>query len=189
MRRTPRTIVLLLVAAAGLVACSSAGSDNDIGSDGGPTSSGPTASASSASGPADDLVALIAANLDAIEEEGAIEFTPAEAECTATRVATDVAPERLIELEAFNADLTHLEFTADERDVVFAAISSCVDLEAQLAAFFGSDPSLSPEEAMCLAEAYAATDLLPEALFRTEPDADLNQRIDDFLQQAFADCA
>lgn len=71
---------------------------------------------------------------------------------------------------------------------MLASISDCVDLEAQLASFFAADPSLSGDQAACVAESYVNSDVFPEALFSTEPDSALDARVSDELASAYQSC-
>jgi hypothetical protein len=138
----------------------------------------------------DDLTSSIAAALAGIEGDGALVFTTSEADCVAASVVGDFEHDRLIELEADQGtDLTGLAWTDAERDQVFASLRECVYLEGQLTEFFASDPSMSPEDAMCVAESYLDSEVFPEALFSSMPDEDLNARIDAELSAAFESCA
>jgi len=158
------------------------------GDDSSTTTTAP-ASVSSAEQQSLDLTDVIAESLDAIDEFGAISFTSAEAKCTADLVVRAIDGGRLIELGAASGeDLTQMVWSPDERDLVFAAVEQCVDLEDQLTELFVVDGA-DPEFAACVAELYAASDVLPEALFSTEPDADLDGRIDAALRSAVADCS
>lgn len=151
------------------------------GSDGG---SGPVPDSS------DDLTSSIAAALVAISGDGAVVFTGPEADCVATSVVGDFDRDRLIELGADQGtDVTGLAWTDAERDKVFASLRKCVDLEGQITELLASDPSLSPEDASCVAASYLDSEVFPEALFSTMPDEDLNARIDAELSAAFEACA
>jgi hypothetical protein len=150
------------------------------GSDGGP---------SGGSDASEDLTSSIAAALVAIEGDGALVFTPPEADCVAAAVVDDFDRERLIELQADQGtDLTGLAWTTAERNKVLATLRDCVDLESQLTELFAADPSLTAGQATCLAKSYLGSKVFPEALFSTMPDEDLNARIDAELAATFESC-
>lgn len=181
MRRTRLLISILAIGSVGIAACG----DNERSS----TSAHPTTPGAD-DAEANAMVNAIAATLDAIDEEGAITFTADEATCLSQRVVASIGVDRLVELGAdAGDDLTSLTWTPDERGIVFDHLASCVDIEAQLTALFARDPAVPPEVAACVGESYAASDVLPEALFSVEPDDDLSQRIDEALGTAFASCS
>lgn len=151
---------------------------------------GSEGNASGGSDASDDLTSSIAAALVAIEGDGAVRFTSSEADCVAAAVVGDFERDRLIELEADQGtDLTGLPWTDTERAKVFVSVRDCVDLESQLTELFAGDPSLSTEQARCLAQSYLESEVFREALFSTMPDQDLNARVDAELAAAFESCA
>ena len=127
--------------------------------------------------------------MTAIDEAGAITFAASEAECTAQRVVAEVGAARLTELGADqDVELTRLGWTADERAAVFVAIRRCVDLPTQLTDLFSADPTLSLEQAACIAQAYSESEVFPEAQFSTAPDPAVNGRVDNAIDSAYEAC-
>jgi len=146
------------------------------------TSAVPAASESS-------LVDAIAAALPS-SQEGAVTFAPSEAKCLADRVVADIGAARLVTLGADSGDdLTSLAWTAAEREVVFAAITGCIDMHAQLSALFADSFNGDTHLADCVATAYEKSGVLAEAIFETSPDPALDHRIDATINDAVASCS
>jgi hypothetical protein len=136
-----------------------------------------------------ELHALIQRGLEQADQDNALHFTEDEADCVADRVMEDISDDRLKDLgvdEGFG--LSTLDFTPAEQDVVFAALSGCVDLVAQVADTLATDSGLDGEQARCLAEGYAADDAFREAIFSERFDPALNDRIDTALADAARTC-
>lgn len=123
-----------------------------------------------------------------------LRFSADEADCVAAVVVAEIDTNRLEELgldldDPHGPDLAEPPLTADEADVVYAAIDDCVDLAAQVATFLEEDASLTDDEARCVAEEYVGSGLLRAALLGAEEDPELNDRIDATLGNALARCA
>ena len=135
------------------------------------------------------LSTVIAEGLRADDDRGELTFTEEEASCVADRVLDQLGEERLRDLGADRTPLDELPLDDDERRVVFLAVDGCVDLVTQVAGFLAEDAALPEEVARCVAERYAASGELQDALFGSAIDPELGARIDAVLDAALADCA
>lgn len=129
--------VLAVIFVVGLVAC-----------DGGESSDaavGPEAGAAAISESADDPAGL--------------RFTEAEAGCVADGLVENFDPSRLTELgldgSGSESKLSQPPLNQAEADQIFGLYRRCLDLVAQLADLFSADPTLSPDDAECMAEEYS----------------------------------
>ena len=136
-----------------------------------------------------ELHDLVQRGLEQADDENALHFTEAEAQCVADRVMADISDQRLKDLgvdEGFG--LATLDLTPVEQGVVFAALTDCVDVVAQVAETLATDSGLDDEQARCLAEGYAASDAFRDAIFSERFDPALNDRIDAALAAAAGTC-
>jgi hypothetical protein len=136
------------------------------------------------------LAESIAATLQDTSMWHSLKYSPAEASCLAKHVINKIGAPRLVQLGANGGtDLAMLDWTVGERDMVFGSMRQCVDIHAQLVAVFSSDSSVDSDVAECVATAYEQSDVLPDALFSTEPDPALSQRVDKTIGEAFNACS
>ena len=191
-RRNARCVVQAVVAVGSvvLVSCGSGSATAPPAITSSPTTGAPALAVTSAV-PASEssLVEAIAAALPS-SHEGAVTFAPSEAKCLADRVVADIGAARLVTLGADTGDdLTSLAWTPAEREVVFAAITGCIDMQAQLSALFADSFNGDTHLADCVAAAYEKSGVLAEAIFETSPDPALDHRIDATINDAVASCS
>jgi hypothetical protein len=127
-----------------------------------------------------------------------LQFTADEADCAADAVIDALGAARIEQLRTDAANdvggpegldlLREPPLEADEADTVFAAMTGCIDLAAQVTDLFLASGK-SPEAARCMAERYIATDVLEEAIMTARADADLTADINRTLVEIGSTCS
>jgi hypothetical protein len=113
-----------------------------------------------------------------------------EAVCLAEELATAWGPERLATMGLTEAeDFDDLGLTPDEEDAALEMFSDCIDLTPRIVDMLMAEQGTPRAAARCAADRLMASGLVEESLRAEELDPELNQRIDDFLDDAVAACS
>lgn len=143
-----------------------------------------------------DMVAVIATSLRETGESdpNGLQFTAAEADCAAEKIADAVERPRLEELglgvdSGVGPELSEPPLTTSEGDAVFAAYEACLDLPAQVTTLLKSGGSMTDDVAECVADAYVESGIMREALLNPQFNQEVNDRIDAVLAEAEAECS
>jgi hypothetical protein len=165
----PRPFAIVLMAVALVTAC-----DGDDGSD-------------------EELRALIADDLVASQQDGAISFDEEQAACVADGLVDGFGSDQLrawgYDEEAGQTpegDLTIED--PDQREDAWDVLVGCVDVTEQIAGILAAGGSLEEQEATCVAEQYVASDVAAHAVFGPG-DAEVNEQVDQLLAEAVEDCS
>lgn len=121
---------------------------------------------------------------DGQDDPNALPFDEASSRCVAEALVLGFEPERLEELgldvdAGAGPDLYEPPLTSEEADATYEIFDRCVDLVGELTEVFASE---------CIAQHYYDADVLRDALFLAEPDAEVNGRIDAALEDAASAC-
>jgi hypothetical protein len=128
-----------------------------------------------------------------------LQFTSAEAQCAAQGVVDGLGVARIEELRSEAANevgstgdgvdlLQEPPLEPDEADVVYTAMTGCIDFTAQVTDVLVA-AGKPPDAARCMAERYVETDVPRRAIMAAETDPELMAEINAALTQVATACA
>jgi hypothetical protein len=127
----------------------------------------------------------VASHLDVRADPNGPQFSAEESVCVAERVVSDLGVARPVEL-GLHGDggdppfLREPPLDGHEADLVFAAITACVDMRGQVIGLFASGGASTPAAA-CMADRYLASELPRRALMADVTDDALSFEIEAML--------
>jgi hypothetical protein len=146
----------------------------------------------------DETATRIASWFTDQSDSNGLQFTAAEADCAAQEVVHGLGVTRIEELRTIQADefgnagdgvdvLQEPPLEADEADLVYKAMTGCIDFTAQMTDVL-VDNGTPPAAARCMAVRYLATDVPRRAIMAAETDPELMGEINATLSDVAAAC-
>jgi hypothetical protein len=144
-------------------------------------------------GSQEQLQSLVAEDLVASQQDGAISFDEGQADCVASGLLDRFGGEQLREwgydeeTEATpEGDLTIDD--GDQREDAWEVLVDCVDVTDQISGILVAGGSLDEDESRCVAERYVDSDVAAHAVFGPG-DPEVNEQVDELLEDAVEACS
>jgi hypothetical protein len=146
----------------------------------------------------DETATRVASWFTSQSDSNGLRFTPDEADCAARTVVDGLGVTRIEELRRDVADefgnegdgvevLQQPPLDTDEADLVYEAITGCIDFTAQMTDVL-VDNGTPRAAARCMAERYLATDVPRRAIMAAETDPELMGEINAALADVATAC-
>ena len=139
------------------------------------------------------LRTLIAEDLVASQQEGAIGFDEPQAACTADGFVERFGAEQLrawgYDEETGQTPEGDLTIADEELRVdAWGILRDCVDVTDQITVILADSGGLDDEQARCVAQRYVDSEIAAHAVFGPA-DPEVNDAVDELLEDAVADCS